>query len=165
MSAMAVYGALPFCATGVASIGAGAWADRAIRRGDSAGSTRRRLAVAGLLLCSFMLMLSALVDTRAAMVCLVSAFTGIGLFTANVWAITQTLAGKDAAGAWTGWQNAFGNMGGVIAPILTGWSVSATGSYVAAFTAASGMLLLSAILYGLCLGRHEFRDRAALWQR
>lgn len=157
LRAMAVYGALPFCATAAASLAAGAWADRRIRAGAAAGQLRKRVAVAGLLLCPAMLLAAAVAETALAMVCLVIAFIGIGMFTANVWAITQTLAGKDAAGSWTGWQNAVGNMGGVIAPVLTGWLVQTSGSYFSAFAAAAAMLLVAAALYGAALGRVEPR--------
>jgi nitrate/nitrite transporter NarK len=86
------------------------------------------------------------------MACLIVSFAGIGLFTCNVWATTRTLAGPAAAGSWTGWQNAVGNMGGVVAPILTGWSVSVSGSFLTAFAVAAGMLLMSAVFCGLLLG-------------
>ena len=157
LRAMAVYGALPFCATAVASMTAAAWADRRIRRRASTECIRRRVAVTGLLLAATGLSAVAFADGPAAMVCLVGAFIGIGLFTANVWAITQTLAGPDAAASWTGWQNAVGNMGGVVAPILTGWSVSASGSFSAAFLTASGMLVVAAALYGIALGPVRLR--------
>lgn len=152
LRAMAIYGALPFCATAIASLAGAAWADRRIRTGAESLQVRRGIAVTGLLLCSAMLLGSVLAGTAAAMVCLVTAFVGIGLFTGNAWAISQTLAGPRAAGMWTGWQNAIGNLGGVVAPILTGWSVSVTGTFFAAFAVAAGMLLVSASLYGPALG-------------
>ena len=98
-----------------------------------------------------MLPATAYAPAGIAMGCLVIAFVGIGFFTANVWAITQTLAGPDAAGSWTGWQNAVGNMGGVVAPIATGWMVSSTGLFLSAFLTASFMLFLAACLYGFGL--------------
>jgi MFS transporter, ACS family, D-galactonate transporter len=153
MQAMAVYGALPFCATALASIATGGWADRHIRGHGDSGVIRKRLAVTGLIVCSVMLMSSATAPTTVAMISLVIGFAGIGMFTANVWAITQTMAGKHAAGSWTGWQNAVGNMGGVVAPIVTGWSVGVSGSFLSAFAASSLMLLLAALLYGLFLPR------------
>jgi cyanate permease len=55
----------------------------------------------------------------------------------NIWAITQTLAGPAAAGKWTGLQNAFGNLSGIVAPALTGWIVKETNSYVMAFVATA----------------------------
>lgn len=155
MREMAVYGALPFCATAITSLAAGAWADRRIRRDAHPGALRRRIAVAGLSLCAVCLFASSAAPMPAALVLLVVAFVGIGLFTSCVWAITQTLAGESAAGSWTGWQNALGNMGGVVAPILTGWTASSTGSFSLAFAMASAMLLCSAILYGLLLGDVE----------
>ena len=91
---MAVYGALPFFATAVTSLAGGIGRTRRIRAGAAAGALRRRVAVIGLLICGLMLLASALAPTGPAMVYLVIAFIGIGLFTCNVWAITQTLAGK-----------------------------------------------------------------------
>jgi MFS family permease len=153
LRAMAVYGALPYCATAITSLAAGIWADRRIQNGAEAGALRRQIAVAGLILSGLMLLVSASAATVPAMICLVVAFIGIGLFTCNVWAITQTLAGRDRAGTWTGWQNAVGNMGGVIAPIVTGWSVASAGSFFAAFVTAAMMLFAAAVLYGIALGR------------
>ena len=153
MKAMAVYGALPYAATAVASLTAGWATDRAISRGSTADRTRKPAAISGLLISAFFLPIAALASLQTAMVCLVIAFAAIGVFTANAWAITQTMAGKEAAGTWTGFQNAVGNMGGVVAPILTGWSVAQTGSYVTAFLVSSAMLVLSAVCYGLLLGK------------
>ncbi|MBI1788599.1 MAG: MFS transporter [Acidobacteria bacterium] len=151
LRAMAVYGALPFCATALASLLTGAWTDRRIRVG-SGPELRIRVAVTGLLACAAMLLACATLQAApAAMTCLVVGFVGIGLFTANAWAITQTMAGKEAAGTWTGWQNAIGNMGGVVAPIVTGWTVGASGSFLTAFAVASAMLVGSALLYSLLL--------------
>lgn len=153
MKEMSIFGSLPFVVTAVAALSTATWVDRRISHGADPGTLRQRTAVVGLLLFGVMLMASALAPKEQAMACLALAFLGMGIFTANAWAITQTLAGKHAAGTWTGWQNAVGNMGGVVSPILTGWSLSLTGSYVTAFAVASGMLVLSAICYGLVLGR------------
>jgi hypothetical protein len=46
-------------------------------------------------------------------------------------------------------------MGGVIAPIVTGWSVTAAGSFLPAFFTAAAMSFAAAMLYGLALGRVE----------
>ncbi|MBM3784844.1 MAG: MFS transporter [Acidobacteria bacterium] len=149
MKAMAVYGALPFCATAAASLAGAYWADRRIRAGAPAVPTRRGMAVTGLIIAASMLMASVQVEAQFAMVFLVLAFIGIGLFTCNAWAISQSLAGPSQAGTWTGFQNAVGNMGGVVAPMLTGWSVAATGNFFAAFAVAAAMLMLSAVFYTL----------------
>jgi nitrate/nitrite transporter NarK len=81
------------------------------------------------------------------MVFLIAACVALGLFTSNVWAITQTLAGTGAAGKWTGIQNFIGNLGGVVAPIVTGMIVERTGSFFLAFVAAAAVLVVGAGVY------------------
>jgi MFS transporter, ACS family, D-galactonate transporter len=151
--AMAVFGALPFAATAAASLFCGAFSDRLIRSGRDVSAVRKGFVLTGLLVCAVALPVAALVDPVPAMAALILAFTAIGLYTSNVWAISQTLAGPRAAGTWTGLQNAAGNMGGVVAPILTGVIVAATGSFVPAFLLCAAMLLGSALCYGLWIGR------------
>ena len=153
LKAMAVVGALPYCATALASLTGGYCADRWIRAGADAGRVRQTIAVSGLLLCAATLPFAAFARTSVAMVCLIVAFAGIGLFTSCVWAITQTLAGKSAAGMWTGLQNGVGNMGGVVAPVVTAWVYQSTGSFTGSFLIASLMLVFAAGFFGLLVGR------------
>jgi MFS family permease len=155
MDAMAVYGALPFCATAAASLACGWLSDRLIARGLAVSLVRKSFAISGLLICAANLPAVLVGENAAAMVFLVFAFVGIGMFTSNVWAITQTLAGVDAAGKWTGLQNAIGNMGGVAAPIVTGLLVDRLGSFQMAFLAAAAMLVVAAATYGWMVGRVE----------
>lgn len=151
MEKMSVVGALPFCATAIASVLTALYADRKIAAGADSAGTRRRLLVIGLLVAGTSLTGATLPSEAASMACLIAGFAGLGMFTANCWAITQTLSSTQAVGAWTGFQNCVGNMGGVVAPILTGILIERTGSYAAAFFAAAVMLFVSAVLYGLLL--------------
>ena len=75
-----------------------------------------------------------------------------GIYTSNLWAITQTLAGARAAGKWTGFQNGIGNLAGVLAPALTGWIVDRTGEYYLAFVVAAGFALTAAALFVIGVG-------------
>jgi MFS family permease len=152
MQMMAVFGALPFAVTAVASLLCGWLSDCWILGGTTPTRVRKGLLVSGLVLCALLLPASAAAPRALAMVLLSIAFFGIGMVTSNIWAITQTLAGPAAAGQWTGLQNSIGNLGGVVAPIVTGWIVSRTGSFYLAFVAASMSLLLSALIYGMWLG-------------
>jgi nitrate/nitrite transporter NarK len=89
-----------------------------------------------------------MVERAAAAIALLSAASiAIGLFRSNVWATTQTLAGPQAAGKWTGIQNAVGNLGGVVSPIVTGLVVARMHSYLPAFLAASAVALAGAACY------------------
>ena len=90
-----------------------------------------------------------------AMLLLTIAAAAFGLFSSNVWAVTQTLAGPAAAGKWTGIQNTFGNVAGILAPRVTGWIVYATGSFYWAFVVASGMLIIAGLSYVILVSRVE----------
>jgi len=162
MSSMAVQGSLPFWGMAVASVAAGWRADRSIRTGRSVTAVRRGYAVAGLLLCGLVILPApAVADAKLSVALITAACVFLGGFTGNVWAITQTLAGPLAAGRWTGLQNCIGNLGGVFAPLVTGWIVSATGSFLFAFWAATATLLLGAVAYLTLVGKVHPLDWAA----
>jgi MFS family permease len=152
MRMMAFFAALPFAVTAAASLLCGWLSDRWILAGATPSRVRKGLLVSGMILCALLLPVSAAAPHSVAMILLSVAFFGIGMVTSNIWAITQTLAGPTAAGQWTGLQNSIGNLGGVVAPIVTGWIVNQSGSFFLAFVAASVSLLLAAVVYGTWLG-------------
>jgi len=153
---MAVLGSLPFWGMAVASL-AGGWAsDLWIARGGTPTRVRKTFAVTGLLMCAGLMLPAALVaDSRFASGFLIASCVSLGIFTSNVWAITQTLAGPEAAGKWTGIQNFIGNLGGVISPIIAGLIVEQTRSFFLAFAAAAVILVLGAGCYLFLVPRIE----------
>jgi len=72
-----------------------------------------------------------------------------GIYASNLFSLTQTLAGPEASGRWTGLQNACGNLAGIVSPILTGWIVGKTGEFAFAFVAAGIACLAGAASFGL----------------
>jgi MFS family permease len=94
-------------------------------------------------------------DSRLAVLFLFVTCAGAGLCTANLWSITQTIAGPLAAGKWSGLQNCFGNFAGIIAPALTGFVVQKTGHFFWAFAATAGVLLAGALSWAFVVGRVE----------
>src|SRR5260370_37912147 len=86
-------------------------------------------------------------DQVLAMSLLILAAFIYGLFSSNLWAITQTLAGTIAAGKWTGLQNGAGNLAGIVAPVVTGYIVDRTGKVYLAFVWVCVNLLISALSY------------------
>ena len=117
---------------------------------------RKTFAAVGLLLCAALLLPAGLVANRhLALGFLVAACIALGLFTSNVWAITQTLAGREAAGRWTGIQNFIGNLGGVVSPIVAGHIVQKMGSFFLAFGVAAVVLVLGAVAYLATVKRVE----------
>src|SRR5207302_4866858 len=65
------------------------------------------------------------------------------------------LAPPAAVGSLTSIQNFFANIGGLLAPIVTGRIVSVTGSFVIALVVAGGMALFGAISYLFVMGSVE----------
>jgi cyanate permease len=66
---------------------------------------------------------------------------------AGVFAFSQTLAGPQAAGRWTGLQNGFANLSGVVAPALTGCVVDRTGNFVAPMVITTAVLLVGGLAW------------------
>ena len=97
-----------------------------------------------------------LAGPRLATVMVVLMAASLGVCSSNVWAITQTLAGPRAAGRWTGIQNFVGNVGGAVAPALTGFVLGRTGGqYFWAFAITAAVSLLGAFSWAFLIGRVE----------
>ena len=86
-----------------------------------------------LIMAGIFLALAAATGPRTCLVMLVLGVVFFGVTSSNVWAITQTLAGPQAVGQWTGFQNFTGNLAGVVAPALTGFVVGRTSHFYWAF--------------------------------
>ena len=80
---------------------------------------------------------------------------GSGIGSAGTFAFSQTLAGPQAAGRWTGLQNGFANLSGVVAPALTGVAVDQTGSFAAPLAITAGVLVVGALAWVFVVGRVE----------
>ena len=131
LSSMSIYTMFSFAGTGLMAILAGAAADWMIRRGANAVNTRRWFTIAGLLAASTEVFGAMSASTDAAIFFAIFSMTGLGLATANYWAITQSLLPGIAPGRVAGIQNTSLNLAGIVAPIITGWLKQFTGSYTA----------------------------------
>lgn len=144
LDSMGIYTMFSFAGTGVVAILAGAAADWMIARGADAAGTRRWFTIAGLLAASTEV-LGALADSnQVAVFFALFSMAGLGLATANYWALTQTLVPRAAAGRVAGVQNTALNLAGIVAPILTGWLKQVSGSYTAPMQAI-GVTLLAGV--------------------
>jgi ACS family D-galactonate transporter-like MFS transporter len=74
------------------------------------------------------------------------------LATGSVSSLPIDLAPRAMVGSLTSIQNFFGNIGGLLAPIVTGYLVNATGSFALSFVVAGGMALFGAVSYVLIVG-------------
>lgn len=147
LESMGVIGSFPFLIMVIPSLGGGMLADWFISRGGSPVTVRKRFLATGLFLTSVLLPLTVLPDVRYGVAALFAASFTLGIYASNLFALTQSLAGAEAAGRWTGLQNASGNIPGIIAPWVTGWIVETTGQYFAAFVAAGVACLFGAACF------------------
>jgi len=153
---MALTGWLPFCATAVGATVGGLLSDAWIRRGGSPTLVRKTFIIFGNTGCAVLLLPAAVVaDQFTAMSLLIASAFVYGLYSSNLWAVTQTLAGPLAAGKWTGLQNCAGNLAGIAAPVVTGFIVEKTGSFYFAFVWVCVTLVVSALSYLIIVGRIE----------
>ena len=148
-------GSLPFFAIGFSSLLSGSLSDYLIRRGASPTRVRKGFLVTGLTMSTLVLAASLVTDQKISMGILVAGCVSMGIASSNIWALTQRLSGRGAAAQWTGLQNGFGNLAGVIAPWLTGWTVHTTGSFFYAFVVAAGIVILGAMAYLWIVGDAE----------
>jgi MFS family permease len=86
---------------------------------------------------------------------LLAAGVGCGMMGVGVFAYAQTLAGPEAAGKWTGLQNGIGNFAGLVGPVLTGFVVEKTGSFMGAFVVTVAVLILGLISWVYVVGPLE----------
>jgi MFS family permease len=157
---MAVYASLAFLVVGVSTTFSGWLSDRLIARGGSPTRVRKAFAGLGLTFSTIILPVAVVDSPRVAIGLLMLTCFCYGVFSSNLWAITQTLAGPRAAGKWTGVQNGLGNLGGVVAPWLTGWVVQQSGHFYLAFVAAAAVALAGAAAFVFGIGpirQVEFR--------
>ncbi|MGD0618900.1 MAG: MFS transporter [Bryobacteraceae bacterium] len=142
--AMAIYGWMPFAALATSSLIGGWLSDRIITRGAAAITVRKTFVVTGLTFATILIASSISQDQAAAMALMIVACVSLGLYSSNIWAATQAMAGPQAVAKWTGMQNAFGNLAGVASPYITGLIVRNTGSFHLAFVSVGAVLVLGA---------------------
>jgi MFS family permease len=147
LAKMGVFASIIFLATGLTAITVGWVTDWMIHRGWSASKVRIRFATAGLLMSTLFVPAGFASTPGRAFFFLLLACAFFGYYSANIWAISQSIAGPHNIGRWAGVQNLVGNLGGVVSPVVTGWVVQTTGSFKMAFVIAAGVLVLGASIY------------------
>ncbi|HET9319123.1 MAG TPA: MFS transporter [Bryobacteraceae bacterium] len=126
----------------------GGWAaDWMIRRGGNPVTVRKWFTIAG-----FVIACTELIGARASSLTMAVTFaiislSGLGLATANYWAITQTLFPAATIGRMAGVQNCAASVAGIVAPIASGWLKQRTGSYEAPMNAIWIVLIVGILSY------------------
>ncbi len=156
--AMGLYTMFSFGGMAIVGILAGWLADRFIARGANPIRIRRLFTMTGFVVAGTELIGMLSHSNNVALFFAIFSLTGLGLTTANYWALTQTIFPASTVGRMVGIQNFASNLSGIVAPIITGWLKHKTGGYEAAGWAILVVLALGLAAYGL-LVRENAGDR------
>jgi MFS transporter, ACS family, D-galactonate transporter len=142
LTASGWYTFMSFAGTGTVAIWAGWAADRAIARGGNPVTVRKVFTIAGFVLAFTAVFGAFSTSTAVTLFLAVFSLSGLGLATANYWALTQTLTPRSVSGRVAGIQNTAANMAGIAAPWITGLLVQKTGNFNAPLIAIGFWLLI-----------------------
>ena len=151
MIAMAQAGLAIYLLQAGSAAGAGWLFDRCVGRGLSANVVYKTAMVTSLLIVAVCFVATAVGSSLTALVCLMIAGSMLGIGSAGIFSIPQTLAGPSAAGRWVGFQNCFANFSGILAPAISGFIVQRTHSFAGAFLLAAGVVVVGAIGWGVII--------------
>ncbi|HEX3819216.1 MAG TPA: MFS transporter [Candidatus Sulfotelmatobacter sp.] len=155
MRAMAWNGGLLFLMYAIAATVCGRLSDHWISTGSSPTVIRKGSMCVGCTGLGICLALTAVVSDKALPWMLFITGTFLGIAACATWTIPQTLAGRTMVGRWVGWQNFVGNLGGAVAPFLTGYLLDHTGLYSWPFFITAAVAWLGAIAWTVMIGSIE----------
>lgn len=159
LSKMGLYTFFSFGGMAAMAALAGWAADLMIARGGNPVTVRKWFTIAGFAVACTELIGAQSSSVNVALFFAVLSLSGLGLATANYWALTQTLIPAAAIGRISGVQNCSASVAGIVAPILTGWLKQNTGSYEAPMQAIWFILILGVLSY-LVMVREKYAPRA-----
>jgi len=143
---LALFGALPFLIFAIAEAIGGWGAGVLVRRGADLSRVTKGFIVGGFAF-GLLVIPAALVESSAVSIgCLLAASLS-GIACGNMLAVPKISAPDDQVALWTGVQNCIGNIGGVLAPVVTGYLIWRTASYVPAFFVVAAILVVGASAY------------------
>ena len=139
----------------LSAITTGWLSDSFIRRGYTPTRVRKSAMAIGHMIAAIALAGCALANSQWYLAYLVAIGVGEGVAGSGPFAFSQTLAGPHAAGKWSGLQNTFANLSGVVAPALTGFLVDRSGNFLMALAISAAVLVAGGISWVFLVGRVE----------
>jgi len=150
------YTSVPWLFATVTDLLVGGWlVDALIQHRFDAHRVRQTVLVSGM---AFGLAIFGAAGARtptAALVWISLALGGLAAAAPVAWTIPSLIAPRESVGTLAGTVNLCGQIAAISAPIVTGYIVSATHSFAAAFVTATVILLMGIVGYIFLLGRIE----------
>jgi MFS family permease len=146
---MTMLATLGYAVQGACALGYGHFSDWWTSSGRSESLCRRWMMVASQLLAALAILGLAFAHSAVAigfLLCLAGAASAA--LSLNLYAIAQMFAGPRASGTWVGFQNAIGNLSGIVGPIVTGIVVQRAG-YNSAFVLTAVIAAIGALWWAV----------------
>ena len=150
---LGLYSSMPFLAMSVVILISGVVSDSLVRWGLNEVRVRKALIAAGLAASTLLVPAGFVQDRMTSVWLLTLSLCGLGICPPNTWTLTQAVCSRNIIGTVAGIQNFGGNVGGIIAPALTGFIVHQTNSFVMAFEVAAGIAVAGILAYWLLVTR------------
>ena len=148
---MAFYSSVPFLVMSVVIVVSGIAADRVIAAGFQEVRVRKTFIAVGCAIALAIVPAGLVASNGTSVWLLLISLCGIGIASPNTWSITQACCSKRLVGTVSGIQNFGGNVGGIIAPWLTGAIAHRTGSFAPAFVLCGFLLVGGTFAYWLLM--------------
>jgi len=149
-----MWASVPFIAAMLGMIFGGNWSDAMSKRGISHTRARKLPVLIGMLLCSSLFIANYLSDELAVMAVLSIAFFGQGM-AGGVDAIVVDMAPARGTATAVGLCQFCGNIGGALTPLVIGFIIQASGSYIGGLVYVSLMALLGVVAVLMLIGKVE----------
>ena len=148
---MGIYSSVPFLAMAAIIILSGLVSDAMIRRGYREVAMRKTFILIGLLIACLVVPAALVADNKTAVWLITLSLCGIGISAPNTWTLTQAVCAKHMVGTVSGIQNFGGNLGGILAPALTGYIVHTTHSFALALEITGAILMVGMAAYAFLI--------------
>ncbi len=150
------YTSVPWLFATVTDVLIGGWlVDALIQRGYDANRVRQTILVGGMAFGLAIFGAAKAHTPAAALVWISLALGGLAAAAPVAWTVPSLISPRESVGALAGAVNLCGQIAAISAPIITGYIVSASHSFTAAFITATVILLLGVLGYIFLLGRIE----------
>ena len=151
---------LPFIAACVGVVSGGLCSDLLLRRTGSANVARKAPIIVGLLLASTIVIANFVTQDVVVIAIMSAAFFGQGMCNLG-WTLLTDVAPKQLMGLSGGVFNLCANLAGIVTPLVVGFVVGTTGSFVWALAFIGALALAGVVSYVFVVGdvrRVEFVD-------
>ncbi|MBN3780909.1 MFS transporter [Burkholderia sp. Ac-20345] len=145
------FAVMPFIAASVGVMFGGIFSDWLLRRGKSANLARKLPIIAGLLLASTIILANYVQSNEAVIAIMSVAFFAQGM-AALGWTLVSDIAPDGLLGVTGGIFNFAANLAGIVTPLVVGFIVASTGSFVGALVFIGVIALIGAASYIFVVG-------------